>query len=408
MINLNKKVKKTLLIVSCVLIVVFAVAGVFINKSLDKIKSEDETTAYSVNSSKAKIDNEEINFKDYEVITTDISVLNQEDNEELTTSVVQNAISSENLEAIYKIEDGETVKVSGSKQELIEEAAKIQEAADSDIKENVENHGDVWYSDDVYNLLIIGYDAGDDEVVMFEGMKYPRSDCIIIASINKKQKTIKLVSLSRATYVAIKDHGNKRINTAHAYGGAQTLISTIESNYKVRIDNYVSVDFAGFQKIIDALNGVTIKLTATEASFAFDKPDMPESTYILNGKQALRYVRFRKADSDRARTGRQRKVLRSVYQKAKSMSLDEELSFVDTVFPYLTTDLSKGEIVSNISHSKTYLNYNLTEDIIPHNAVKLQMRDGKEVLILDWNETVEYLHSILYSGVKVSMTEPRE
>jgi LCP family protein required for cell wall assembly len=278
--------------------------------------------------------------------------------------------------------------------------AEIQKKANDDIDKNINSDG-IWQSDDVYNLLLIGYDAGDAEAVMFEGATLPRSDAIIIISVNKVKDTVKMVSLSRATYVAIPDHGNKRINTAHAYGGAKTLVDTIELNYKIKIDRYVSSDFNGFKAIVDALGGVTIDMTSTEADFAFNSEDKEAGTYTMNGTQALRYVRLRKTDSDRMRTGRQRKVLKAITQQAGDMDISEKLDFLDAVLPYVTTNFSKSELISKANELQTYLSWKMTQDIIPHNATELTMRDGKEVLILDWEETTEYIHSILYSGVSV-------
>ena len=276
---------------------------------------------------------------------------------------------------------------------------QIQQQANAEIQENIKSDG-VWYSDSVYNLLIIGYDAGAAEQVMFEGATLPRSDAILIASINKVKKTVKIVSLSRATYVAIPGHGNKIINTAHAYGGAKTLVETIELNYKIRIDRYISVDFKGFEEIINALGGVTVEMSKVEASFAFYQ-NKSAGKYRMNGHQALRYVRLRKTDSDRQRTGRQRKVLTAIAGQAKTMNLSKKLSFMDTVLPFVTTNFTKAELIDKAMELETYLSWTMTQDIIPHEAVKLTMRDGKEVIILDWEDTTDYVHSILYSGVTV-------
>lgn len=60
----------------------------------------------------------------------------------------------------------------------------------------------MWYNDNIINILLIGRDLG-------KGSKYyPRADSVIIVSINKLKNDIKLVSLSRATYVSIPGHGN--------------------------------------------------------------------------------------------------------------------------------------------------------------------------------------------------------
>lgn len=157
--------------------------------------------------------------------------------------------------------------------------------ADKDISENIDDPR-MWYNDNIINILLIGRDLG-------HGSKYySRADSIIVVSINKLNNNIKLVSLSRATYVSIPGHGNARLNAAHAYGGSKLLIDTIEQNYKIRIDHYVSIDFNGFIKAIDALGGVDIALTESEVKAL--SPILKQNgsvvkgagTYHLNGNEA--------------------------------------------------------------------------------------------------------------------------
>lgn len=80
------------------------------------------------------------------------------------------------------------------------------------------------------------------------------------------------------------------------------MVDTIEKNYKVQIDGYVSVDFKSFEKIVDLLGGVTIELGKEEAQY------LNKTNYIsqkknrnvkkgvnhLNGNQVMGYVRVRK------------------------------------------------------------------------------------------------------------------
>lgn len=276
----------------------------------------------------------------------------------------------------------------------------VQKKADQNIAANVSN-SDVWYSNDVYNLLIAGYDAGDLTDSSSEAKNFYRSDAVIIASINQKLKKVNLISLSRATYVAVPGHGNKRLNTAHAYGGATLLVKTIENNYKIKIDKYVTANFDGFKKIIDALGGVQIDLTSDEANFAFNTNSLSDGKYMMNGSQALRYVRLRKTDSDRTRTGRQRKVLLNIKQRAATMSLSQKFDFLDTTLPCVTTNMSKSEVVSIATEFSNYTNWPTEQYIVPKRATQYEMRDGLEVIIVDWDETTKYIHSVIYNGTEV-------
>lgn len=380
--NKKKKVLIICLSVFCAVLILFVAACLIANHYLNKLNYGDVQGVVDENLDEEE--NIDFDIADYDEIT--------DKNGKDSTDSFEDHFERQN--GVYKIlsksEDYNMLNVS----------KEVQKKANDDIKENIESDG-VWHSDDVYNVLVVGYDAGDAEAVMFEGATLPRSDAIMLVSVNKVRKTVKLVSLSRATYVAIPSHGNKRLNTAHAYGGASTLVDTIELNYKIKIDRYITADFKGFKAIIDCLGGIKIDMTKEEADFAFNDESLPADKYTMNGSQALRYVRLRKTDSDRARTGRQRKVIKEIYFQARKMSISQKLKFMNDVFPYVTTNFDKTELLNKFGEFDDYMDYPVTQDIIPHKATQLTMKDGKEVIILDWKDTTDYLHSLMYKDVDV-------
>lgn len=269
------------------------------------------------------------------------------------------------------------------------------------IEENAHND-EIWYSDDVMNILLMGIDQG--------GKNYPygRSDAMIIVSINKVTKKIKLISVSRTAYVAIDGYPNTRLNHAHGYGGAQLAIKTIEDNYKIRIDNYISTTFDAFKELIDAVGGVVINLTKKEATALKSKLKQNGYEYIgagaynLNGPMALEYVRLRKIDTDRERTQRQRNVLTALANKAKSMNIFQMNLMLNKVLPLITTDLSKTEIVSQLVNVPTYLSSDFEQYVLPHKSSKLTLIDNFEVVLIDWKDEVKYTHKLIYEGVTPS------
>ena len=68
---------------------------------------------------------------------------------------------------------------------------------------------------------------------------------IMIASINQVDKTIKLISIPRDTYVSVAGHGKTKINHAYAYGKEQLALKTINSNFGLNISEYVTINFKG-------------------------------------------------------------------------------------------------------------------------------------------------------------------
>lgn len=381
----NKKQKILIIAISvfCALMVLFIAVFLIANHYLDKLNYGDIQGVVDENLDEEE--NVDFDIADYDEIT----YKNEEKNNS-QKSTKENTGNNGVYKILSKSED----------YNLLDVSKEVQKQANDDIKKNIESDG-IWHSDDVYNVLVVGYDAGDAEAVMFEGATLPRSDAIMLVSVNKVRKTVKLISLSRATYVAIPGHGNKRINTAHAYGGASMLVDTIELNYKIKIDRYITADFKGFKAIIDCLGGVKIDMTKEEADFAFNDESLPADKYTMNGSQTLRYVRLRKTDSDRTRTGRQRKVIKEIYFQARKMSISQKLKFMNDVFPYVTTNFDKTELISKFGEFDGYMDFPVTQDIVPHKATQLTMKDGKEVIILDWKDTTDYIHSVMYKDVKV-------
>ncbi len=275
---------------------------------------------------------------------------------------------------------------------------------DKQIENNIKNNK-IWYSNDIINILLMGIDNGS------VNYPYGRSDSMIVASINKKTKTVKLVSLARSAYVSIKGYPNTRMNHAHGYGGAALAMDTVERNYRIRIDNYISTNFESFKELIEQLGGVDITLTKKEASAMKAKLKSEGYTYHgageykLNGETALYYVRLRKIDTDRQRTQRQRNVLTSIANKIQGMGFFEMNALLNRILPLITTNLSKMQIVSQLANVSSYLSNGIEQDVLPNQIVPLTLRDGYEVAIVNWNHEVEYAHKLFYDGVTPSYKE---
>ena len=193
---------------------------------------------------------------------------------------------------------------------------------------------------EIINILLIGQDTRNANQ---RGL----SDSMILVSVNKEEKTLVMTSFMRDLYIDIpSDKGGyyrQRINTAYAVGGMPKLNATILHNFGVEIDNNVEVDFSGFITIVDAMGGVDINLTKTEAWYLNKENanrgwNLQEGLNHLNGEQALGYSRIRKIDSDFYRTERQRTVLNKLFEKVKTMSVTELLNLAKEFLPLITTD----------------------------------------------------------------------
>ena len=209
----------------------------------------------------------------------------------------------------------------------------------------------------IINIILIGKDKSSEEGT--------RSDSIIIATIKKKDKTLKLTSLMRDLYVPIPDQMDNRINAAYSLGGMELLSRTIEENFAIEIEGCIEVDFSGFINSIDTIGGVDIELNKDEAYYLSNISGLSftEGINNLSGKTALAYSRIRYiGNADYERTERQRNVLVAVFNKLKDSGLKTLLGLVDDVLPFITTNFTPSQIftivtnviLSDISNIESY------------------------------------------------------
>ncbi len=201
---------------------------------------------------------------------------------------------------------------------------------------------------DVVNILLVGQDRRNGEGRM-------HSDAIILCTINKKTKTLTMTSFMRDMYVYIPEHYNERINVPYMVGGFPVLNDTLEYNFGVRADYNIEIDFNGFMEAIDLVGGIDIELTQKEANYLNRRGNwgvednqgwqLKEGINHLTGSQALAYSRIREIGDDFARTNRQRIVLNTLIEKAKTLKPMQLYELVKGVTPMLTTDMKDSEIL---------------------------------------------------------------
>ncbi len=200
-------------------------------------------------------------------------------------------------------------------------------------------------SDQVVNILLLGEEN-------IYNAKRGRTDAILLVSIDKRGGDLKVVSFLRDLYVRIPGHADDKLNAAYAYGGSKLIMETIENNFKIDIDGYVKVDFAGFMDIIDELGGLRISLTAKESEYLnttkyISKPEERNTVagyQNMTGAQVLGYCRVRYVETanglrdDYGRNYRHRVVLQALFDKYKEKGLIELLTTMDRCFDYVTAN----------------------------------------------------------------------
>ncbi|KXH86396.1 MULTISPECIES: LCP family protein [Bacillus] len=174
-----------------------------------------------------------------------------------------------------------------------------------------------------------------------------RTDSLMFATVNPKTKKISLMSIPRDSRVPIVGKGKEdKINAAHAYGGEEMAIKTVEGFLKVPVDHYIKIDFQGFKGIVDAVGGVTVDVPfdfweRSDVDY-YKKIQFKQGQQNLNGEEALAYVRMRKQDpnGDYGRAARQRQLLAAVAQKLNSTSTVFKIKDLTAVVgKYIKTDI---------------------------------------------------------------------
>lgn len=177
-------------------------------------------------------------------------------------------------------------------------------------------------------ILIIGLDYRD----WIAGEGAPRSDTMILLTIDPLTKTAGMLSIPRDMWVNIPGFGYSRINTAYSSGegsrlpggGPELARKTVEQFIGVPIQYYAQIDFSTFSSFIDEIGGIDIyndeDLRLDPVGGGKDKIRITCcGMRHLGGERALAYVRFRKdKEGDIARAKRQQKVIIAIRNKVLS------------------------------------------------------------------------------------------
>ena len=257
------------------------------------------------------------------------------------------------------------------------------------------------------NVALFGLDTRANDPEMGS-----RSDTIIVASLNRATKEVKLVSVYRDTLLRLQDDSYNKANAAYAYGGAEEAVAMLNENLDLNIQKYITVDFSSLVDVIDALGGVDLEITEDEIPYVnnytveiiknIGKDSGPVEVagmQHLNGIQATAYARIRYAgddDNDYRRTERQRKVIEQIALKAKEAKLSTLNKIIDRVFDKVETNFTLTEIVAYAKDIKKYVIGG--SQGFPFNLTTEDTDVGNAVIALDLAEDVQQLHEFLFGA----------
>ncbi|HUP28441.1 MAG TPA: LCP family protein, partial [Chloroflexia bacterium] len=200
-------------------------------------------------------------------------------------------------------------------------------------------------------------------------------------------------------------HDEARINAAYQIGekdkenikggGPALAMSTIQANFGIRIDYFAQVDFTGFERVVDAMGGVTLDvprpLVDNEYPLANEgvtRIYIPAGLQHMDGRTALQYARSRHADSDIGRNSRQQQVLLALRQQSLNFNLITRLNSISgELTDAVKTDLDLvklgslaqlGRQIGPESIQTVLINADMVNEVVLPGT-------GAQVLMPDWN-----------------------
>ena len=307
------------------------------------------------------------------------------------------------------------------------------------------NAASIMNEEGVQNILIIGEDIRDTALE-----ERGNTAVMMIVSLDDNNKRIIMSSFLRDTYTPIPGYYSSKLNAAYGYGGVELLEATLQQDYAINIDRYVIVNFNSFIEIVDAVGGLDLDVSFTEAVamrdpldeqnyylknkqgkgyIDFDQYGKDESytyvdyendeklrTYIeynsaddnsimmhLNGNQSLAYARSRYGcGDDYGRASRQREAIVEMIKKAKGLSFSELDELAEKVASQVRTDINENEVAGLILNAFSYMSYDIDQLQVPaEGTFSNQIIDGLDCLSVDFTANARILQETIYGKTNI-------
>ncbi|MFV9507759.1 MAG: LCP family protein [Oscillochloridaceae bacterium umkhey_bin13] len=208
-----------------------------------------------------------------------------------------------------------------------------------------------------FTVLLLGVDRRDPE----DGV---RADTLIVVYVHPAEGWAGMLSIPRDTMAQIPGVGLQKINTAYSYGynnavtrygagttpeagGAALAAETVAGFLNLELDYLAQVDFQGFERVVNLLNGITLDVERPLLDAAFPTEDygyeriyIPAGIQTMDGSTALQFARSRHSSSDFDRAARQQQVLRAILDEARGRGLLNQVALLPGLVAELETSVA--------------------------------------------------------------------
>lgn len=258
-------------------------------------------------------------------------------------------------------------------------------------------------SEGYMNIALFGVDTRSNKYDNSSG-----SDTILIVSLNRKTKEVKMVSVYRDSYLCQDDNKYDKLTDIYRKYGPEKTVNVLNRNLDLHISEYVTINFEVVAEVVNYVGGVQINVGKADLQYIngyiYENTKVTgiKSSYIkkagtqnLDGIQALAYARIRYVGTDINRAERQREVLMKTFEKVKKMNVVQLNGLVDKVLPKVKTTINKSEIVE-LALGVTQ--YNITTSAgFPYEWADYQPAEVYYLAPKNLEENVKRLHQELYA-----------
>ncbi|ABR48468.1 cell envelope-related transcriptional attenuator [Alkaliphilus metalliredigens QYMF] len=253
------------------------------------------------------------------------------------------------------------------------------------------------------HVLVFGVDDPDGN----SGAR-TRADTIMVLSLDPKMNNPLLLSIPRDTRVNIPGRKSMdKINHAHAYGGRELLVSTVEGLLEIEIDYYLRLNYEAVREVVDTLGGIEVDV-AVDMKYEdpYDDPplsiNIPKGNQVLDGINAMHFLRFRSgyASQDLGRIQAQQQFVQALIKEGLApWNLIKTPKLLSVFFQHVDTNLTMGKILTMGVNSINLDTDNMTKITLPGTP---KMINRVSYIVVDENELKEIKKDYLLNSESVS------
>ncbi len=261
-----------------------------------------------------------------------------------------------------------------------------------------------WEGTEPVTVLLMGGDTRPSE----QGYR-PRTDTMMLLTIDPEAKVASLLSIPRDLYVEVPGYGLQRVNTAYPLGAGDLAMQTLQYNLGVHVNYYVLVEFDAFITLVDEIGGIDINVPKTiydssypDMNYGYDPFYIEAGEHHLDGETALKYARTRHTDNDFNRARRQQDVLFAIRERIFSLDMLPTLiqkapSMYSTLSDSITTNMTMDEMISLARLGQDIERDDIRSAVIDSNYVMGHTTEaGAQVLIPNRDRIGELMAEMLW------------